>query len=159
MKKKNKWSTFILLAVFFVGLSVMLYPTISSYWNSRTQSQAIVDYEKMLESIKPEDYSAIFAQADDYNEQLAQMNFNMEIIRNVYQTAREYDYIAKPTYWSEMDSYHVLNVFSLFCAGQLLQDPDMPSEELYEMISVAAVGPEYAADFAEMLSIIQDARS
>lgn len=53
----------------------MLYPTISSYWNSRTQSQAIVDYEKMLESIKPEDYSAIFAQADDYNEQLAQMNF------------------------------------------------------------------------------------
>ncbi len=75
MKKKNKWSTFILLAVFFVGLSVMLYPTISSYWNSRTQSQAIVDYEKMLESIKPEDYSAIFAQADEYNEKLAQMNF------------------------------------------------------------------------------------
>lgn len=75
MKKKRKWSTFILLAVFFVGLSVMLYPTISSYWNSRTQSQAIVDYEKMLESIKPEDYSAIFAEAEEYNNQLSKLDF------------------------------------------------------------------------------------
>ncbi|MBR5272821.1 MAG: class C sortase [Clostridia bacterium] len=75
MKKKRKWSTFILLFVFFVGLSVMLYPTISSYWNSRTQSQAIVDYEKMLESITPEDYSSIFAEADEYNKELAKLNF------------------------------------------------------------------------------------
>lgn len=92
-------------------------------------------------------------------DQLAQMNFNMDIIRATYQTARKYDEIAKPGYWSEMDSYHVLNVFSLFCAGQLLIDPDMESEALYEMISTATVGPQYADDFAEMLSIIQDARS
>jgi len=92
-------------------------------------------------------------------DQLAQMNFNMEIIRSVYQTARQYDNIMKPTYWSEMDSYHVLNVFSLFCAGQLLIDPDTESDVLYDRISTAAVGPEYAQDFAEMLSIIQDARS
>lgn len=92
-------------------------------------------------------------------DQLAQMNFNMDIIRSVYQTARKYDPIAKPSYWSEMDSYHVLNVFSLYCAGQMLMDPDISSEALYEGITVAAVGPEYAADLAEMLSIIQDARS
>ena len=92
-------------------------------------------------------------------DQLAQMNFNMEIIRSVYQTARKYDEIAKPNYWSEMDSYHVLNVFSLFCAGQLLIDPDMESEELYDRIATATVGPKYSYDFAEMLSIIQDARS
>ncbi len=92
-------------------------------------------------------------------DQLAQMNFNMEIIRSVYQTARKYDGIAKPSYWSEMDAYHVLNVFSLYCAGHLLINPDMESAELYEQISTSAVGPEYAADFAELLSIIQDARS
>uniref|UniRef100_UPI004056C0E3 hypothetical protein n=1 Tax=Acetatifactor sp. TaxID=1872090 RepID=UPI004056C0E3 len=92
-------------------------------------------------------------------DQLAQMNFNMEIIRSVYQTARRYDDIAKPTYWSEMDSYHLLNVFSLYCAGQLLIDPDTESEMLYQQISMAAVGPEYMYDFAEMLSVIQDARS
>jgi len=92
-------------------------------------------------------------------DQLAQMNFNLEIIRSVYQTARKYDEIAKPSYWSEMDSYHVLNVFSLFCAGQLLIDPDTESAVIIERISNATVGPEYADIFAEMLCLIQDARS
>ncbi len=92
-------------------------------------------------------------------DQLAQMNFNLEIIRSVYQTARQYDEVMKPSYWSEMDANHVVNVFSLYCAGQLLIDPDTPSEDIYTQISTAAVGLEYAEDFAEILSIIQDARS
>lgn len=62
-----------LLAVFFVGLSVMLYPAISSYWNSRTQSAAIVDYEKMLANIPIEDYDEFFAKAEEYNKELAQL--------------------------------------------------------------------------------------
>lgn len=74
MKKKRKWSTFILLLVFFVGLCVMLYPAISSYWNSRTQSQAIVDYEKMLMSMTPADYTALFDKAEQYNADLAALN-------------------------------------------------------------------------------------
>lgn len=92
-------------------------------------------------------------------DQLAQMNFNMDIIRKTYQTARKYDEICKPTYWSEMDSYHVLNAFSLYCAGQMLIDPDMDGEELYARLSRAVVGEEYADAFAEMLRLIQDARS
>lgn len=73
MKKKHKWSTFILLSIFFIGLSVMLYPAISNYWNSKTQSKAIVDYEKMLESIPKEDYTKFFVEADDYNRKLAEL--------------------------------------------------------------------------------------
>ncbi len=92
-------------------------------------------------------------------DQLAQMNFNMDIIRETYQTARKYDEICKPTYWSEMDSYHVLNAFSLYCAGHMLIDPDMDGEELYARLSGAVVGEEYADAFAEMLRLIQDARS
>ncbi len=92
-------------------------------------------------------------------DQMAQMNFNMDVIRSVYHTARNYDGIMKPAYWSEMDSYHVLNVFSLYCAGQMLIDPDIDSTVLYEQISVAAVGEEYADAFSQILSIIQDARS
>lgn len=75
MKRKNKWSTFLLLLFFFVGLSVMLYPAISSFWNSRTQSMAIVDYEKMLDSIPEADYSKIFKQAEDYNDELKKLPF------------------------------------------------------------------------------------
>ncbi len=75
MKKKNKWSTFILLLFFFVGLSVMLYPAISSYWNSKTQTEAIVDYEEMLQSLPKKDYTAVFDAAYDYNAQLATLAF------------------------------------------------------------------------------------
>ena len=71
---RSKKSTIILLVSFFIGLSVLLYPSISSYWNSKTQSEAIVDYESMLSQYKPEDYTAIFAEADAYNKQLAQLN-------------------------------------------------------------------------------------
>lgn len=92
-------------------------------------------------------------------DQLAQMNYNPEIIRQVYQTARNYDSVMQPSYWSEMDSYHVLNVFSLYCAGQLLINPDTDTEQLTYEIAEAAVGQEYAQALAQMLYIIQDARS
>ena len=75
MKKKNKWSTFILLLFFFIGLSVMLYPAISNYWNSRTQSQAIVDYEQMIQNIPEADYSKVFEEAETYNKELGELSF------------------------------------------------------------------------------------
>lgn len=70
---KTRKTTIILLISFFIGLSVLLYPSLSSYWNSKTQSKAIVDYESMLAQYKPEDYTAIFAQAEDYNKKLFQL--------------------------------------------------------------------------------------
>jgi len=75
MKGKKKWSTFILLLIFFVGLSVMLYPAISSYWNSRTQTQAIIDYQAMLDNIPKKDYTAIFEKAENYNDELAKLDY------------------------------------------------------------------------------------
>lgn len=92
-------------------------------------------------------------------DQLAQMNFNPHIIQSVYLDAIKYDEILKPEYWSEMDSNHVLNVFSLYCAGQLLIDPNRNIDELAYEISLAAVGETYAKDFAEILFLLEDARS
>lgn len=68
---QSKKSTIILLMCFFVGLSVLLYPSVSNYWNSKTQTQAIVDYEGMLARIEAEDYTELFEAADEYNAQLA----------------------------------------------------------------------------------------
>ncbi len=75
MRKKRKWSTFILLAVFFVGLSVLLYPSLSNYWNSLTQSEAIADYKQILENIPKEDYTALFSAADKYNTELRKLDY------------------------------------------------------------------------------------
>ena len=62
---------FLILTIgFLIGVCVLLYPAISDFWNSKTQTRAIVDYESVLENLTPEDYSAIWAQADDYNRRL-----------------------------------------------------------------------------------------
>ena len=72
---QSRKSTIILLVSFFIGLSVLLYPAISSYWNSKTQSEAIVDYEAMLANYKPEDYTAVFEAADAYNRKLRTLEY------------------------------------------------------------------------------------
>ena len=60
---------------FLIGVSVLLYPAFSNYWNSKTQTRAIVDYESVLEYMEPEDYSAIFRAAHDYNRMLYETEF------------------------------------------------------------------------------------
>ena len=69
MKKKN-WSNIILIVVFFVGLSVLLYPTVSDYWNSLHQSRAIAAYSDAVEEMDTSDYERMWAEADAYNEKL-----------------------------------------------------------------------------------------
>lgn len=73
--KKRKVITLILLGVFLVGLSVLLYPSISSYWNSITQSKAIVDYDTIVKSLSPKDYTKFFEDAEQYNEELKNLKF------------------------------------------------------------------------------------
>ena len=68
--KKNK-STMILILVFFVGLSVMLYPTLSDYVNQRNQSRAVASYAQDVDSMTDADYSAYFDAADAFNAQVA----------------------------------------------------------------------------------------
>ncbi len=62
----------ILLAVIFItGLSVMLYPSVSNYWNSRTQTKAVATYNEQVETLPEPDYESILAGAREYNEKLA----------------------------------------------------------------------------------------
>lgn len=68
--KKNK-STIILILVFFVGLSVMLYPTISDYVNQRNQSRAVASYAQDVDAMTDADYSGYFDAADAFNAQVA----------------------------------------------------------------------------------------
>ena len=68
--KKNK-STIILILVFFVGLSVMLYPTLSDYVNQRHQSRAVATYAEDVDKLTDADYSAYFEAADAFNAQIA----------------------------------------------------------------------------------------
>ena len=68
---------------FLIGVSVLLYPSFSNYWNSKTQSRAIVNYESVLEHLEPEDYSAIFRTAYEYNEALFQSDYQFYDFQNI----------------------------------------------------------------------------
>ena len=61
--KKNK-STIILILVFFVGLSVMLYPTLSDYVNQLHQSRAVATYAEDVDKLTDAEIEAILETAD-----------------------------------------------------------------------------------------------
>ena len=66
-------STIILVGIFFIGLSVLLYPTISNYWNSRLQLKVVTDYDDKVNSLSDEESYNLLKTAQDYNEQLRQL--------------------------------------------------------------------------------------
>lgn len=68
-------STIILVAIFFVGLSVLLYPTVSDFWNEKRQSKAIINYDDLISGMSQQDYTQNFDNADLYNRQLQQLQF------------------------------------------------------------------------------------
>ena len=74
-KKSGNASTVLLVAIFFVGLCVLLYPTVSDFWNEKRQSQAIVNYDNLIVDLTPEDYSEYFDKADSYNKKIRNMSF------------------------------------------------------------------------------------
>lgn len=86
-KKNGSASTIALVAIFFVGLCVLLYPTVSDFWNEKRQSQAIVNYDDLIVDLTPEDYSEMFDKADKYNGKIRNMSFpflNHKNISDVY---------------------------------------------------------------------------
>lgn len=72
MKKKRDYTTILLVCVLFAGLSLLLYPSFSDWWNSFHSSQAITDYTKQVRDMSNEDYSHIWEAARDYNYSLTQ---------------------------------------------------------------------------------------
>lgn len=132
---KGKKVTIILLIVFFIGLCVLLYPSISSYWNSKTQSEAILDYEKMLASYTPEDFTAMFDIAREYNEALSALDFPLHEYKSLedqyYQTldisgTGMMGYISVPKINQELPIYHGTGEEVLSVAVGHLQGSNLP---------------------------------
>ncbi len=70
--KKGKLSTILLILVFLAGLSLLLYPSVSDYWNSFHQSKAISQYAEQVAELDNELYEQLWAEASRYNESLPQ---------------------------------------------------------------------------------------
>ena len=71
MKKKNK-TNFFLILIFLAGLSLMLYPTVSEYWNSLHASRAIASYSEKVSSLDQNSYDQLWQDACDFNSSIFQ---------------------------------------------------------------------------------------
>ena len=65
----------ILIFIFIIGLIILLYPMVSSYYNSFVQSKAVSNYDKLIINTKDKDYSDLFKDALDYNEKLFNLKY------------------------------------------------------------------------------------
>ena len=76
MKRKKKKENFILNSVlallFFAGVSLLLYPAFSDWWNESRQSRAISDYAGKVEDMNEKEYARLWKEAREYNRALAE---------------------------------------------------------------------------------------
>lgn len=71
--KKDKIGILLVLML-FIGVCGLLYPAVSQYWNTKTQTRVVENYQDILASIKTEDYTTFFEEAEAYNSALSKLN-------------------------------------------------------------------------------------
>ena len=117
MKKNrgNSMTTLFLVLMFFAGLSLLLYPTVSNYWNSLHQSRAIAAYVEQVAQIDNETFDQLREQARAYNRTLVGKAYRYDMTR---QEREEYEsllnvsengiigYIEIPDIHCELPIYH-----------------------------------------------------
>ncbi len=69
-KKTSNLVTIFLIMILLAGLSLLLYPTVSDYWNSFHQSRAIASYAEQVAEIDSDTYERLWADAQAYNRSL-----------------------------------------------------------------------------------------
>ena len=70
VKNKSYVSTVILLVILLLGIALLLYPTVSDYYNSFHQTKAIAGYTEELTHIDEDRYAELWSAAEAYNASL-----------------------------------------------------------------------------------------
>ena len=68
MKIKFDFYTKVLIIVLLFGVALLLYPTVSNYWNSFHQSRAIGSYVAKVDEMDDDEYAQMWAAAQQFNE-------------------------------------------------------------------------------------------
>ena len=72
MKKKGNFTTLFLILILLAGLSLLLYPSLSDYWNSFHQTKAIASYSEEVANLDEMQYEKMWEAAKAYNQALAE---------------------------------------------------------------------------------------
>ena len=122
-KKSSIITTIVMVFIFLLGLAIMLYPTVSDWWNTRVQSRAIATYQQTANALSDDEYNRILVAASDYNSRLADIReplFNYGEVSGYTETLDVsgtgiMGYISIPVIGIELPIYHgtsdeVLNI-------------------------------------------------
>ena len=69
---KKKLPGILLVIIFLIGLSLLLYPTVSNYWNELHQSKAVSGYAQSIARVSEEEYQKLWQEAAAYNKMIAE---------------------------------------------------------------------------------------
>lgn len=132
-KKLNIISTVFLIILLLAGLSVMLYPIISDWWNSKVQSRAVASYDKTVAELDDGETERIIEEARAYNKRLLTLDtpFSQYDMIEGYSDILDISgtgimgYITIPVIQCELPIYHgtsdeVLNIASGHLEGSSL---------------------------------------
>lgn len=70
--KKGTIINILLVLMLLTGLSLLLYPTFSDWWNSSRQSSVVQSYVEQVSALDNDRYAHLLAEAYDYNASLTQ---------------------------------------------------------------------------------------
>ena len=86
MKKflKKHLLTLAIVVIFIVGLCILLYPTVSDYFNSRNQSRVVASYREAVDRLDPRYIEEMFAAAHEYNVRLRTKQNRFEFTEEDY---------------------------------------------------------------------------
>jgi sortase A len=156
---KNNKIGIILVLMLFVGVCGLLYPSVSQYWNTKTQTRAVENYQEILASIEPEDFDKYFEQADKYNQDLNEINqplINYGKLQNYQEILNiagngVMGYVTIPKLSVELPLYHGISAEVLNVACGHLEGTSLPvgGESTHSVLS-AHRGLPHAKLFTEL---------
>ncbi|MCD8378746.1 MAG: class C sortase [Lachnospiraceae bacterium] len=72
-RKSDRLTTIILVCIFFAGVIILAYPSVSNWWNGQVTTRAVENYEAAIAAMQETDYTSYFEAAQAYNETLAKI--------------------------------------------------------------------------------------
>lgn len=132
---KKHISTLLLILVLLIGLSLVLYPTVSNWWNQSRSSKVISDYSELVAELEEDEYEQLWADAIAYNQSRAGSANPYLLTPEQEQTYRKVlnldgtgvmGYIEIPSLDVSLPVYHTVNEDILQVAVGHLDWSDLP---------------------------------
>ena len=135
MLMKRDKTGIILVLMLFIGVCGLLYPSVSQYWNTKTQTRAVENYQDILDSLNQNDYDAFFQDAENYNRLLTELSFpltdyiQLEGYNNILNVNGNgiMGYVVIPKLGVELPVYHGIAAEVLNIACGHLEGTSLPA--------------------------------